>query len=187
MRNLLKPYVSLPDDFETAGRFDFDASLNGANGTTRGNWKLLASGVEFTNPDATIIGEKLAFSLGGNVEWPRGRDIMLQTTDFAGTSGQALLGPALFDLHRNPLAASGRGDYDGKQLRFAELRVRLQQLLEAEGSLGLRIEPEFALDSGLLRITRLDFPAAYTSLIQLAAAATVFGDLKTAGQASGEL
>ena len=187
LRNLLKPYASLPDDFETAGRFDFDASLNGANRTTRGNWKLLASGVEFTNPDATIIGEKLAFSLGGNVEWPRGRDIMLQTTDFAGTSGQALLGPALFDLQKNPLAASGRGDYDGKQLRFAELRVRLQQLLEAEGSLGLRIEPEFALDSGLLRITRLDFPAAYTSLIQLAAAATVFGDLKTAGQASGEL
>ena len=187
LRKVLKPYASLPDDFETAGRFDFDASLSGANGTTRGTWKLLASGVEFTNPDATIIGEKLVFSLGGNVEWPRDRDIMLQTTDFTGTSGQALLGPALFDLQKNPLTASGRGDYDGKQLRFAELRVRLQQLLEAEGSLGLRIEPEFALDSGVVRITRLEFPAAYTSLIQLAAAATVFGDLKTAGEASGEL
>lgn len=187
LRKVLKAYASLPDDFETSGRFDFDASLSGANGAARGTWKLLASGVEFTNPDATIIGEKLVFSLGGNVEWPRGRDIMLQTTDFTGTSGQALLGPALFDLQKNPLAASGSGDYDGKQLRFAELRVRLQQLLEAEGSLGLRIEPEFGLDSGVLRITRLEFPAAYTSLIQLAAAATVFGDLKTAGEASGEL
>ncbi len=187
LRTLLKPYASLPDDFETTGRLDFDVSLNGMNGTTRGTWKLLASGVEFTNPDATIIGEKLVFSLAGNVEWPRGRDLMLQTTDFAGTSGQALLGPALFDLQKNPLAASGRGDYDGKQLRFAELRVRLQLLLEAEGSLALRVEPDVALDSGLLRITRLEFPAAYTSLIQLAAAATVFGDLKTAGQASGEL
>lgn len=187
LRKLLEPYASLPDDFEIAGRFDFDASLSGMNGMTRGTWKLLASGIEFTNPDATIIGEKLVFSLGGNVEWPRDRDIMLQTTDFAGTSGQALLGPALIDLQKNPLLASGHGDYDGKQLRFAELRVRQRQLLEAEGSLGLRLGPDFALDSGLLRITRLEFPAAYTSLIQLAAAATVFGDLKTAGQASGEL
>lgn len=187
LRQVLKSYASLPDDFETSGRFDFDASLSGANGAARGTWKLLASGVEFTNPDATIIGEKLALSLGGELEWPRGRDVMLQTTSFSGTSGQALLGPALFDLRKNPLAASGRGDYDGRRLRFAELRVRLQQLLEADGSLDLRLEPDFALDGGLLRINRLEFPAAYTSLIQLAAAATVFGDLKTAGEASGEL
>jgi hypothetical protein len=187
LQKLLKPYASPPDDFETAGRFDFDASLGGTDGTTRGTWKLLASGVEFTNPDATIIGEKLVFSLGGNVEWPRGRDIMLQTTEFAGTSGQALLGPALLDLQKNPLTASGRGDYDGKQLRFSELRLRQPELLEAEGNLSLRLEPDFALDSGVVRITRLEFPAAYTSLIQLAAAATVFGDLRTTGEASGEL
>ena len=187
LRKLLKPYASLADDFATAGKFDFDASLGGMNGATRGTWKLLGSGVEFSNSDATIIGEKLVLSLGGTVEWPRGSDIMLQTTDFAATSGQALLGPALLDLTKNPLTASGRGDYDGKQLRFASLRVSQQRLLEAEGSLGLRLEPDFALDSGALRITRLEFPAAYTSLIQLAAAATVFGELKTAGQASGEL
>jgi hypothetical protein len=47
------------------------------------------------------------------------------------------------------------------------------------------LQPGFSLARGTLRIAKLQFPAAYASFLQLAAAATVFGDLKTSGVATG--
>ncbi len=185
LRKLLQPYASLPNDIETEGNLDFEASLTGSNGATQGNWRLKSTRLDFSNPDGSLVGEKLAFLLGGRLDWPRGRDVVLQTIDLDATSGQALFGPVLFDLAKNPLRFSGAGDFDGKRLSFSRIKLTLAQLVDASGELSLRLEPTFALQSGLLDIRQLEFPAAYTALLQLAAAATVFGDLITTGTASG--
>jgi hypothetical protein len=185
LRAVLQPYATLPKDVETEGEFDFDVALEGADGAADARWELKASKVNFTNPDGSLVGEKLAFVLSGTLTWPRNQTTVLQTTAASAAAGQALLGPVLFDFAKNPLELTGQGDYTGSEFRFRDLKVAQQDLLNASGPLSIRLEPDFAIASARFDVSRLQFPAAYVSLLQLATAATVFGDLETSGNARG--
>lgn len=187
LRTVLQPYATLPKDIETEGEFDFDAALSGANGAADARWELTASKVNFTNPDGSLVGEKLAFRLSGTLTWPRNQTTVLQTTTARATAGQALLGPVLFDFEKNPLELTGQGDYTGAEFRFGDLKLAQQDLLSASGPMTIRLEPDVAIANARFDVSRLQFPAAYASLLQLATAATVFGDLETSGSASGAI
>lgn len=185
LRTVLQPYATLPKDIETEGEFDFNSELSGANGSAAARWELKARNVNFTNPDGSLVGEKLEFVLSGTLNWPRNQATVLQTTHASATAGQALLGPVLLDFFKNPLQLGGAGDYTGTQFRFSDVQIAQKDLLSANGPLNIQLEPDVAIASTRLTVSRLQFPAAYASLLQLAAAATVFGDLESSGAASG--
>jgi hypothetical protein len=187
LRAVLASYATLPADIETSGEFAVDVRLEGRGGDAGGQWLFSGTQLGFSNPDATVAGENIAFTLGGRLDWPTGGALRLLGTRLESNAGQALLGPALLDLQANPLQLQAEGRLDGDLLKFEQVQIEQRGLLRAAGSLHLRIEPQFGIAAGQLSVTQLQFPAAYTSFVQLAAAATVFGDLDTRGSAVLEL
>ncbi len=183
LRSLLAPWYSLPEGWTLAGRAGAKFSARGGATPVHAEVTLALANLNLSNEASTLIAEETAATLELALDAREGGYDLDATA--RGERGQALAGPVLLDFNSNPFTLRTRGSWRGDTVDLAQIEATAPQLLALHGNatLTLGATPELAL--GRLVIEALEFPAAYTSLMQITLAATDFGDLVTAGRASG--
>ena len=187
LRNWLSKFVTLPADLSVEGRIDGSATLHGRDALDSGRLALTLTGANFSNEAGTTVGENLAVNVSADLAPHRGGGIGVEAR-LASAGGQALAGPVLLDLGAHPLVVAAQGEWRDGVLVLDEFRVDQRQLAQARGQARLRLVGAGPLvESATLELQRLELPAAYTSFLQIALAATDFGTLETSGTLSGRV
>src|SRR6185437_13167444 len=95
------------------------------------------------------------------------------------------------DFGAHPLDVRATGRLGGGALELQTFRADQHGVLEADGTarilLGSASGARLAVEEARIHLGQLQFPAAYTSFLQLPLAATEFGALQTTGRASALL
>src|SRR6185437_13563351 len=95
------------------------------------------------------------------------------------------------DFGAHPLDVRATGRLGGGALELQTFRADQHGVLEADGTarilLGSASGARLAVEEARIHLGQLQFPAAYTSFLQLPLAATEFGALQTTGRASARL
>jgi len=185
LRQLLAPWASLPPSWTLDGRANLRASVRGGAAPMRANVSLALADVDFSNEESTLIAEQAAVSLTLALQ-ARADGYGLDAT-LVGERGQALGGQVLLDFNQHPLTLRAQGSWRGDTVDLARIEATAPQLLALHGSAQLALGTSPGLTRGRIVVEALDFPAAYTSLMQIRLAATDFGDLVTVGRASGSI
>lgn len=158
------------------------AEALGRIGAMRLKLDAQARDLDFTNEAGTVVAEKVAAQLGATV-W---QDKALELEgELACTSGQTLAGPVLLDFAANPLQLKTKGRMADGLLELSRLDVAQKNLLTARGAAQLHPGSAPFVKHAQLKVSSVQFPAAYTSFLQIALAATDFGTLQASGTARG--
>lgn len=185
LRELAAPWLKLPEDIAVEGPIDLHLDGRFDDARTRLTARVSGTGFGFTNEDGTYVGEGLSGTTTLSIEVMRERtrfDARLEAN-----AGQALAGIVLLDFGANPATLEARGELAGDALRIESFSLAQRDLLQARGEARLSLGEAPGLTAGRIEIERLQFPAAYTSFLQIALAATDFGALTTTGHASGSI
>lgn len=182
VRTLTAPWLPIPADLSFDGHFDATLEASGSATTLNASAQANTPGFNFTNEAGSIVAEKVAASLRATVT--KAGDGFDFETQLDGSGGQALAEALLLDLNANPLQARARGRFYGEHLDILDLAVEQKNLLKAHGIVHARLGDQPRIVQGHIEVDALQFPAAYTSFLQIALAATDFGTLQTTGTAS---
>jgi hypothetical protein len=185
VRVLIAPWVPIPEDLSFDGLLAATASAAGRGTALNATGQVTTPGFNFSNEAATIVAEKVAGTLKATAV--RTRDGIEIETRLEGTGGQALTGALLFDLGANPLEMQARTRVKGPEVEITELFVAQKNLVAARGTGRAVLGKNPKLTRARIDVDALQFPAAYTSFLQIALAATDFGTLQTTGSASGSV
>ncbi len=183
LRKFAARWLTLPRDISIEGDAGARFAAHGAATLRQAEATVNLADVNFTNEDGSLVGEALAAQL--SVDYQPGASGDGLRIELAGSEGQALIGPVLLDLGTNPLQLDATGTLRDRLLSIASLDLRQRDLLVASGSGSVSLAGATPSISAQLGIENLRFPAAYTSFLQIALAATDFGDLTTSGQVRG--
>jgi hypothetical protein len=185
LRRFAKPWLELPADFTIEGKVTIDLAAEDAGAGTIADITARLEGVDLTNEASTIVGEKVNATARVRAAL-RDRSTGLEV-NVTGTQGQTLLGPILLDLAKNSLRLEMRGDLVGDVLALDSLRYTQADLIDVSGAGRVNLAGETPLVSGEFKLAKLQFPAAYTSFMQITLASSLLGDLTSAGTLSGEI
>lgn len=184
LRQLVAPWLAIPESVTLGGRVSarVRASLRAA---TQLDAEVQLSGFELSNAEGTIVAEQAEARAG--ISMTVGADSSALELRLSSSAGQALVGPVLLDLRANPLELTAHGRLRSDTLEIEAFQLEQAGLLRAHGAVTLRrgAQPEIA--RARLDVEELRFPAAYTSFLQIALAATEFGALRSSGHARGSL
>lgn len=183
LRTLLAPWFALPDGWALEGSADARFAVRGGASPLHAEATLALADVNLSNEASTIIAENAAADLAITLDAHGGGHALEASME--GRRGQALAGPVLLDFNQNPLTLRSQGEWREGAIEIARFDASAPRLLSLHGSARLTLGPDPALTAGRIVIDSLEFPAAYTSLLQITLAATDFGDLVTSGRASG--
>ncbi|MEO7774056.1 MAG: hypothetical protein ABIT36_02610 [Steroidobacteraceae bacterium] len=162
------------------------------SGEARGRGAQLAratAGIAFTNINltneaSTIIAEKVAGRLdvqaSGNLAEPAA------TLTLSATAGQVLAGPVLLDFNVNALQVDADARLDKGALSLPRIVFTQQRLARGNAQATLMLSP-FAVREASVVLESLQFPAAYTSYLQIPLTTTAFNSLAMTGRARGSL
>ena len=186
LRKLVEPWWQAPTGIQADGHLTISVEATG-RGTQieKAAARTALDNLALANEAGTLGSEKLQaaaqLSASGRMD-----DLQIEL-QLQGTGGQALAGPVLLDFSANPLQLAARGRYQPGHARLTELNIDQRGLLQAQGSANLTLGESLLIDSADLQLTRLQFPAAYTSLMQLTLATGKLGALTTQGALSGSV
>ena len=182
----LLPASLLPPDIEAQGRLagELHASGRGASWSSA-SLDLDVAALALQNAAGTIATEDVGAALRATLA-PEGEAVRF-ALHLGHTRGQALAGPVLLDLGAQPLTLEVAGRASAAALEVERAQWSQPGLLEASGSARVALGPAPRLEAASLDVARLEFPAAYTSFLQLALAATELGSLQSSGHASAHL
>lgn len=183
MRGLLTPWVALPADITLEGRLTASFDARGRGGVDAANLAMDLRDVNLSNEAGTVVGENVDLSLRGSLR-ARGAAHAVELR-LEGARGQALAGPVLLDFGTNPLTAAARGTLRGGVLDFDDLSLQQRNLSDVRGIALVALQPKLSVRSAEIDLRDLQLPAAYTSFLQIALAATDFGTLQTSGRITG--
>jgi hypothetical protein len=183
IRTLAAPWLPIPADLSFDGRIDASLEGSGSASALDVNVQARTPGFNFTNEAGTIVAEKVAAVLQSTAT--RTGDGIEVETRLEGTGGQALVEALLLDFGANPLQAQAHARWSGEHIEITGLTVEQKNLSKAHGTGQVVLGDHPRLAQARLEIDALQFPAAYTSFLQIALAATDFGTLQTTGTASG--
>ena len=182
---LARPWFSLPPGDTLAGAISLQVSATNQP-TLDMRFAASSTDLNFSNGPGTVVSQRLSASLHGTLAQRSGGLAGVLTVD--GSGGQALAGPVYLDLAAHPvhlrLQASGHGT-GALEVSRADLRER--GVIDAHGSALLTLGARPAVRSAHVTLTRLTFPGAYTSFLQMPLAASALGSLRSSGWASGSL
>ena len=186
LRALLPASVALPPDLEADGKLALQLAATGSAAA----WRTVTldasvTGLAVQNEAGTVATESVGATLHAALQ-PDGSAARFSLR-LDHTNGQALAGPVLLDLNAQPLTLEAEGRIFGDGLEITSARLSQPGLLAATGSARIAFSPVLRLDAASIDVTRLEFPAAYTSFLQLALAATELGTLQSSGSISGHL
>jgi hypothetical protein len=184
--NWLQPFWQPPADLSFSGRVAVNVDADGQQSqlhaaTVRANFSTL----NLQNTDGTVATEKVAVlveaSMSGDIAAPLG------TVRISSSSGQALLGPVYLDLAAQPVSLVAELRVQDALLLIPSFELTQRDLLQATGTAEIAREPTAHLQRADIKLSRVQFPAAFASYLQLALATTNFGALETRGDASAQL
>ena len=181
---VLKPWWQPPPGIAAGGETGVTLHAEGhARQVSALQARALLENLSVQNETGTIASEKLRAEIEGSASGAI-EDLAFQLS-LRGLGGQALAGPVLIDLTQQPLLMRAEGRLTPSRADLSAITISQSGLVQASGRATLTRSPAWLIDSAQLQIVSLQFPAAYTSLLQLALAATEFGALETRGSASG--
>jgi len=137
------------------------------------------------NESGNVVSENLRAEITGTASGSPD-DLAFQVR-IGGLGGQALAGPVLLDLTSQALRLETTGHFTSDRIALTSISIEQPGLVQADGTATLKREADWLIDTAQFRIQSLQFPAAYTSLLQLTLAATEFGALETRGRATGSV
>ncbi len=180
-----RPWVSLPPGYQLSGHADAQVSLTGRPQLAL-KIEAQTADLNLTNEPGTVVAQRVAASISGSLQRRSGTTTVEAV--FHGSRGQALAGPVLLDLSANPLTldASLRRTGAGP-LMVSRMDLEQRDLIRARAQGVLQPATRPHITSAHVDITSLEFPAAYTSYLQLALATTALASLQSSGAASGSL
>jgi len=184
VRQLAAHWVTAPAEFSFDGTLGLHAEVTGRPTGLQVQAKLATTDVQFANEEGTIAAEKVAATMNLSVVRQTKTAIQLE---LRGTTGQALAGPVLLDFVANPLLLTVRGSLGGDVFELAEATIAQDNLLQAraQGRVLLGAQPK--VSQARVTIDHLNFPAAYTSFLQLSLATSDFDALAPTGHSSAVL
>jgi hypothetical protein len=185
LRKLAAPWFELPKDITGDGKVVLEGAVADAGAGLSADLTAKLSAVDLTNEASTIVADKVSAVARVKAE-PRGQATQV-VVDVKGTAGQALAGPVLLDFGANPLDLDASGTLLGNEFSLASLRMVQKDLLDVSGSGRVNLAGDIPSLSGDFKLTRVQFPAAFSSYVAITLAASVLGDAKTSGSLSGEL
>lgn len=185
IRKFVAPWFELPADVTGDGQVRLQAEL-----ADRGSGLVVDAtgtleGVDLTNEASTIVTDKLAATARLRAT-TRGDDMHL-VVEVKGRGGQVLVNPVFLDFGANPLELESQALLSGEQLTIESLRFRQASLVDMSGSGRVDLRGETPLLSGEFQLDKVEFPAAFTSYMQITLATSVIGDASTRGTLSGAL
>ncbi len=185
LRSLLPP-GTLPADLEADGvlAFEFGASGAGRHWSEARVEARLAE-LAMQNAAGTLASDAAGASLRVTLrpEGPGAR----WTLHAGDTRGQLLAGAVLLDFGAQPLTLEAAGRVTPAALLVENATFAQPGLVSGAFELQLALAPAPRLEAARITVERLEFPAAYTSFLQIALAATELGSLNSRGTASGHL
>ena len=185
LRKFAKPWLELPADLTIEGKVTLDLAAEDSGSGTLADITARLEGVDLTNEASTIVGEKVNATARVRASL-RDQSTGLEV-NLAGTQGQALLGPILLDLGKNTLALELRGVLAGDVFDIDSMRYTQAGLIDLSGAGRVNLAGDTPLISGDFKLAKLEFPAAYTSFMQITLASSLLGDLGSEGTLSGEV
>ena len=185
LRKFAAPWFQLPADISGDGQAAIEGAASDQGRGTLLDATVKLDAVDLTNEASTIVTDKMAAT--ARIRARLGETDTALKLDVAGTRGQVLVGPVLLDFGRNPLALVGEAMMKGDLLTVDSLRLRQKDLIDLSGAGTVNLAGETPRISGDFKIVKLEFPAAYTSYMQITLASSMLGDADTAGSLRGEL
>ncbi|MEJ0086345.1 MAG: hypothetical protein WDO72_11715 [Pseudomonadota bacterium] len=185
LRKFAKPWIEIPADLTIDGKVSLEMAAADSGSGVVADIDAKLEGVDLTNEASTIVGEKVNATARLRAtlhDASTGLDVYL-----TGTQGQTLLGPVLLDLSKNPLVLELRGTLAGDVLAIDALHYTQTELIDVSGAGRVNLAGETPSFSGDFKLAKLQFPAAYTSFMQITLASSLLGDLASEGGLSGEV
>jgi hypothetical protein len=180
---LIAPWYAPPPRFVPTGRAALSLTATSTQGVPTATLIAELRDVDYSNADGTVVAEKLRGNATLRVLSLGNREFAL---GFDSGTGQVLAGPVYVDLGANPLHLETQLHAGEGVVELTAIELAQRGLGRAGGEAVLRLEP-FGIDTARLDIERLEFPAAYRSLLQIALTTTPFAQLETTGTASGSV
>jgi hypothetical protein len=181
---LVRPWFALAAGDTVGGHLDTRITLTNLPVLTAG-LTARATDLGFSNGPGTVVGQQLSASLAGTLQRSGGRLTVGLTVH--GVKGQALIGPALLNLTAHPLALTARLTRDGTgPVDVSSLDLAQRGVVDARAQGILALNPHPGIESARVELTRLIFPGAYTSYLQIRLAANAQGTISSSGELSGE-
>jgi hypothetical protein len=185
LRKFAARWFELPADITGDGKAAVEGSARDAGQGTHIDATLKLEAVGLTNEASTIVTDNMAATARIRARL-NDADTAL-TLDVAGRQGQVLVGPVLLDFGQNALDLTGQAVMKGDLLTIGSLQLLQKNLIDLTGSGSMNLAGETPLFSGDFKINKLEFPAAYTSYMQITLASTLLGDADMAGTLRGEV
>ena len=186
LRKFAAPWFELPKDITGDGKVSLEGSAADSGAGTLVDATLNLDAVSLTNEASTIVTDNLAAIARLRARLNEA-DTRLEL-DLTGKQGQVLVNPVLLDFGKNPLALSSRATLAGDVMTIESLRLTQTDLIELAGTGSVNLAGKVPSVSGDFQLAKFQFPAAYTSYMQITLATTsVLSDLKTSGSLTGAL
>jgi hypothetical protein len=186
LRKFAAPWFELPKDITGDGKVLIEGMAADAGGGTVVDATLNLDAVTLTNEASTIVTDSLAAIVRLRARL-NDADTALEL-NLTGKQGQVLVNPVLLDFGKNPLTLASRATLKGDLLTIESLRLTQTDLIELTGTGSVNLAGEVPSVSGDFQLAKFQFPAAYTSYMQITLATTsVLSDLKTSGSLTGTL
>ncbi len=184
LAKFVRPWFKLPADLTVDGKLTLRAKAADAGDGLVADVEAAFDGVDLTNEASTLVAEQLSAAATLRAR-PSSADTALELR-VTGTQGQALFGPVLLDLGKNALTLDARGKLSERALSLDAIRLQQIDLIDLSGSGSVDLTTETPALTGEFELARLQFPAAYTSYLQITLAASLLGDLDTSGALNGD-
>jgi len=186
LRKFAAPWFALPADITGDGKVAIEGSASDAGKGTVIEATMNLEAVTLTNEASTIVTDNMSATAQLRARL-NDADTGLEV-HVTGTQGQVLVNPVLLDFGKNPLIFDMRAMLKGDVMTTESLRLTQKDLIELTGKGRVNLSGEVPSVSGDFQLATLQFPAAYTSYLQITLATTrVLSDLKMGGSLDGEL
>ena len=185
LRKFVAPWFQLPADVTGDGQVRIEGAASDAGKGLVADVSAALDGLDLTNEASTIVTDKLEALARLRAE-PRSAGTQL-VVDVQGKSGQVLAVPIYFDFGANPLSLEMRGVLGEDVLDIDSLRLKQVKLLDMSGGGKLDLRGETPLFTGDFKLSKVEFPAAFTAYAANFLATSMIGDAQTRGSLSGEL
>jgi autotransporter translocation and assembly factor TamB len=182
---LVKPWFAPPEGYSFEGRISLRANIRGRDSIDHVDVQADLGALTLSNAESTLATDKLDLKVNAQLE-PAAQGWRVTAT-VNSAAGQAYVDPVFTDLSVNPFKATLAGRWLAGSAQLAMDRVDFEQTGVARGSAEGRVDfaGEFLAKDIALKLDALEFPGAYTVLMQPFLLTGDFRDLETGGRIDG--
>ena len=180
---LARPWLTVPAGDTVSGRVDARIALTDRPTLTAGLSARIAD-LNLSNAPGTVAAQQVSAAVSGTA-LRRGAVITVGVTAI-GSRGQALAGPVFMDFGAHPLTLRAQFTRTGTgPVTVSRLAVAQRGVIAASAHGTLQLGRRPLVERAAVRVSRLQFPGAFTTFMQMSLASSALASLKSSGEASG--